>query len=271
MAAIGLMAFSATAQAAEELTLRSRHLAILLNSGTFLKTGTVTGASGTQVGTAILKIPGKNSEIRCEKGATTEASVENEADTKKNPEGEELTEASSNGQSAMGKGKIEFSKCKVFEESTGKELTACTTAFNANNPEFKEVEGKREATPSAKVLLLLFLHFHKSTIAGEVLEHHIWIVRLTPLGAVTFPATFTTLKFGGTCSLPETVKVTGNAATEVSNTDAVIQKGVFDTASAAGKAIAKDAKTKLNFGANEAFLKGEIEVELAGGVTWGSM
>jgi hypothetical protein len=264
LAAIGMMAFTASAQAAEELTLKSRHLAILLNSGTFLKTETVTTATGKQIGTAILKIPGKNSEIRCETGTVSEASAENETDTKKNPAGEELKEISASGTSAMGKGKIQFSKCKVFSESAGTELAACTKAFNENNPE----KIGSEAAPSAKVLVLFFLHLHKSTIAGEVLEHHIWIVRLTPLAGTAF----TTLKFGGTCALPEKVEVTGSASTEVPQTDAVIQKASFDGASAAGKAVSKDANTKLNFGANEAFIKGEIEVELqTGGVPWGVM
>ena len=268
MAVIGLMALTATAQAAEELTLKSRHLGILLNSGTVLSAGTTTGVTGKQVGTVILKVPGKNSEIRCERGAITEASVENETDTKKNPEGEELTEASESKLAAMGKGKVEFSKCKVFAESTGTELVACTKAFNKNNAEFKEVEGVREAAPSAKVLILTFLHSHQSTTAGEVLEHDISIVRLTPLGGGTL---FTKLIFGETCSLPENVEVKGSVATEIPTTDAVKQKVNFDGASATGKAVAKDAKTKLSFGANEAFLKGEIELELAGGPNWGVM
>src|SRR6476620_12325320 len=149
MAVIGLMAFTATAQAAEELTLKSRHLAILVNSGTVLSAGTTTGVAGKQVGTAILKVPAKNSEIRCETGAVTEASVENETDTKKNPEGEELTESSESKLAAIGKRKIQFSKCKVFQESTGKEIVACTKAFNENNPE----KIGSEAAPSAKVLV----------------------------------------------------------------------------------------------------------------------
>ncbi len=262
MAAIGLMAFTATAQAAE-LELRSRHQAILLNSGTFLKTGTVTPAVGKQLGTFILRIPGKNTELRCEIGTVSEASAENETDTKKNPAGEELTEASSSGLSAMGKGKIQFSKCKVFVESTGLENAACTKAFNENNGE----KIGSEAAPSAKVLVLFLLHFHRSTIAGEVLEHHVWIVRDTPLAGTAF----TTLKFGGTCSLPEKVEITGSVATEVPTTDAAVQTVKFDGASAAGKAVTKDAKTLLKFGANEAFIKGEIELELAGKPVFGVM
>jgi hypothetical protein len=267
VAAIGLMAVTATAQAAEELTLKSRHLAILLNSGTFLGVGTPQTVAGRQVGTVSLKTPSKNYEIKCEKSTVTEGSVENETDTKKNPEGEELTEASESKLSAMGKGKIEFSKCKVFSESTGTELVACTTAFNANNPEFKEVEGKREATPSAKVLVLLFLHFHKSTIPGEILESNRYIIRLTPLGG----GIFVKLKFGGTCTLFENLEISGSVATEISLTDAVQQKVTFDGASAAGKSVTKDAKTKLRFGANELFFKGEVEFELAGAPSFGAM
>jgi hypothetical protein len=264
MAAIGLMALTASAQAAEELTLKSRHTAILLNSGTFLKAGIETREIGKMVGTAILKIPGKNVEIRCEKGEVSEATVTNEADTKKNPEGEELTEGSISGLATMGKNKIQISKCKVFTESTGTEIAPCTKAFNENNPE----KSGGEAAPTIKALLLGFLHFHKSTIAGEVLEHDIAIERLTPLGGGT---TFTKLKFGGTCSLPESVEVKGSVATEVPTTDAVKQKAVFDGASAAGKAVSKDANTKLLFGASEAFIKGEIEAELEGSPIWGGM
>lgn len=263
MAAIGLMAFTATAQAAE-LELRSRHQAILLNSGTFLKTGTVTPAVGKQLGTFILRIPGKNTELRCEIGTVSEASAENETDTKKNPAGEELTEASSSGLSAMGKGKIQFSKCKVFVESTGLENAACTKAFNENNGE----KIGSEAAPSAKVLLLFLLHFHKSTIA-PVLESLRWLVRLSPHAG--FP--FTKLKFGGTCSLPEKVEVTGNATTLVPTTDATKQKVKFDTGTAEGQTWNSEAEAKLKFGANEAFIKGEVEVELLaiGGATWGVM
>jgi hypothetical protein len=258
MAVIGLMACTATAQAAEELTLRSRHLAILLNSGTYLPVAVVQGASGGQIGTVILKIPAKNSEIRCEKGTTAEAHAKNDFDTKVNPEGESLTEESASESSAMGEAKVEFSKCKVFTESTGKELTACTTEFNKNNP-----------APFARVLILTFLHFHKSTIFTEVLEHDIYIMRLTPLGGGTL---FTTLKFGGTCSLPETIKVEGSVATEIPITDAKVQKVKFDGASAAGKAVTKEAKTKLSFGASEAFVKGEFEIGLqTEGAPWGVM
>lgn len=263
LAAIVLMALTATAQAAEELVLKRRHLAWLIG-GTFQTNGTARTATGTQVGTAILKIPAKNAEIRCEKGSTSEASIENEADTKKNPEGEELSEASSSGQSAMGKGKIQFSKCKVFDEKAGTELAACTKAFNENNVE----KIGSEAAPSAKVLILFFLHFHKSTIAGEVLEKHMWLVRLTPLGGGTL---FTKLKFGGTCSLPENVEVTGSVTTEVPSTDAVIQTVKFDTATAEGKLWSKEANTLLKFGANEAFIKGEIEAQLEGAPSWGVM
>jgi len=90
MVALGLMAFSAVgAQAALVL----RHTAILLNAtekeaGKVLEAGKPKEATGEQEGTAILKIPAKNSEIRCEKGAVSEASVENETDTKKKSVGQ---------------------------------------------------------------------------------------------------------------------------------------------------------------------------------------
>ncbi len=263
MAALGLMAFSATAQAAELVLIR-RHLALLLNSGTVLGTGTTTTASGKQIGTAILKIPGKNAEIRCETGTVSEASAENVTDTQEGPEITKLTEKSASGLSATGKGKIQFSKCKVFTESTGVELAACTKAFNENNEE----KIGSEAAPSAKVLLLFLLHFHKSTIA-PVLESLRWLVRLSPHAG--FP--FTKLKFGGTCSLPEKVEVTGNATTLVPTTDATKQKVKFDTGTAEGQTWNSEAEAKLKFGANEAFIKGEVEVELLaiGGATWGVM
>ena len=164
----------------------------------------------------------------------------------------------------MGSGRLGFSKCKVFTESTGVELAACTKAFNENNGE----KTGGEATPSAKVLALAFLHFHKSTIAGEVLEHHYYIGRLTPLGGGVL---FTKLTFGGTCSLPENVEVKGSLATEIPKTEAKVQTVNFDTATAAGKVVTKDAKTKLSFGANEAFIKGTIELELEGSPEFGAM
>lgn len=271
MAAIGLMTFAATAQAAEELTLISRHLAILLRvengekeiENPFLEIINRPKASAAQVGSAILKIPSKNSEIRCEKATSSEGEVGNEFDTKLNPAGEELTAESESKLSAMGQIKIQFSKCKVFAEN-GAEIGACTKAFNEKNPEKIELE----AAPSIKALILTFLHFHKSTILGEVLEHHIYIVRLTPLGGGTL---FTTLKFGGTCALPEIAKITGSAATETSNTDAVKQAVSFDGATTAGQAVSKDAKTKLFFGANEAFIKSTFEFELENKTPFGVM
>lgn len=270
IAAIGLMTFAATAQAATELSLASRHQAILLNSGTFLPAGTKTPAFGKQVGSAILKVPAKNAEINCEKSAVTEALVENETDTKKNPEGKELTKGSTSGLSAMGQGKIEFSKCRVFAEiPIGTELKACTTEFNKNNLEFKEVGGSREATPSAKVLALTFFHFHKSTIGGELEEETTTIGRFTPLKGTLF----TKLKFGGVCALPENVEVNGNVADEILKSDSVEQPLIFETASIPGKEISKKAETKLSFGANEAFFSDILVFELKGSPSpnWGAM
>ncbi len=263
MAALGLMAFSATAQAA----LSSRHTAILLG-GTYLKAGESKTLTGRQTSaTGVLSIPAKNTEIVCKKGEVVEATAKNETDTKKNPEGKELTEGSLSGLQGMSEGVVEFSECVVNtlklnekgEKTELKESAPCTKAFNEKNKNPGGVAGR----PRASGLILTYLHLSATGV-------HTLIVRVTQL--VGKP--FSTLEFGGTCSLPEKVEVTGSIAGEISSGSEVDVKEVpvnIESETAKGKAVSAIAETKLNFGASEAFLEGKAVAELTGVASWGVM
>jgi hypothetical protein len=255
MTAIGLMAFTASAQAALELELY--HLTILLG-GIRLEKGKTETFTGKQVGTGVLKIPAKNSEIRCEAGKILKGTAEVGEDP-----GVEGGTKSSSGLSTTGKGEIEFEKCKVFEESSGKELGPCTKAFNEHNNLGK---------PIATFDFLFLLHRHTS----PELNLHLLIWRFSSLEGIPFSK----LEFGGTCSLPAKVEVTGSVAGETageSETDGVTKEVEFDSGLAAPSMAASDqevAKTALKFGANPAFIKAKATAELTGagaGKAWGLM
>jgi hypothetical protein len=265
MAALGMMAFSATAAQASVLELDLYHLCYLLG-GTVIpcEEGMEEKVTGEQESTeGILKIPAKNSEIRCLKGKVLGANIKNNADV---AEGErkqaplKLT--------AEGKGEIEFFECKVFEISTGKELAACTKVFNEKNKNGAGVAGH----PVAKFDYLFLLHRHFSTIPGEELNTHyaLWIA----LSEGENP--FVTLEFGGTCALPEKAKVSGRVAAKILNPETMETKlkAEFDSESTEGKFYngLPVVNGKLLFGANESFIKGKAFAELAGaqaGKTWG--
>jgi hypothetical protein len=256
---------ASTAQAAEGLELKLYHLALLLK-GTFLKQGQAETLTGEQEETTVLKIPAKNFELRCATSQINEASLKNEVDpgvthiVKEKKEEKEveikIEEKSPSGLSAEGSGKRTFGSCKVFTESTGIENVPCTKALNEHNNAGKPVS----------VFDFLFL-LHDSPEQ----KTHFWMAILKSLPAIPF----TTLEFGGTCSLPEKVKIEGSVAIQISNpeVDAVKMKGVVDTGGS-GKQLQEAAKAKLLFGANEAFIKGNGYVELTGagkGSVWGVM
>jgi len=165
----------------------------------------------------------------------------------------------------MGKGSIEFSSCKVFEETTGKELAACTKVFNEKNKNVKGEAGR----PSAKVLVLTLLHWKETAN----LTTHFLLVRLTPLAGPTEP--FTTLEFGGTCGLPEKPiikgSVTGEVAFPMPYIDGKKVKANFETATTFGKELSTVAETELLFGANPSFITGKISAEIVGVEKWGVM
>lgn len=265
MATLALMAFGA---AAAQATLILRHTAILLNAtekeaGKVLEAGKAKTATGALEGTAILKVPSKSLELRCQEGAVSEVSIENESDTKKNPEGKELLSASESGLAAMGKGKVEFSKCGVF--IAGVESAACTKAFNEHNKNAKGEGGH----PSAKFLALTLLHFKE---VGNLTTHFL-LVRITPLSGPAEP--FTVLEFGGTCSMPEKLIIGGSLAGEVSfpmpYIDGKTVSIKFESESAFGKELNTNAEAKMLQGANEAFITSKDSAEIVGVEKWGVM
>ncbi len=199
------------------------------------------GASATasQAGTGILKIPAKSAEIRCSSLATSEGQLHNV-----------YGEAKPGG---AAQATLTYSSCKVFEESTGTELKACTKAFEESNP----------AGVTSKVTALAIQHEGKIYLVIEPLSGEV----------------FATVKFGGTCPLPEKAEVRGSLAIEISSEELVSQELNADTANAAeglkgGKKVQELLGAKLKYGASEAFAKGVVSASLSGehaGKKWGAL
>jgi hypothetical protein len=210
----------------------------LRESGTLL-TEKETVAGGVE-GTGTFSIPAKNTEINCAKGTESAGVIENRGKVE-----------------GVGTGTFTFSECTVLNFKTKEELKACTTEFNAHN----EKGNLKIATEKTSILL--------HAVGEEGLAHRVWLNIHPPKGS-----TFTTLEFGGTCSLPEKVEVTGSFAVEVPNEDAVKLKTIIDTESEAGKKLQELAEAKLSFGASPAYIKAKAFVELTGahaGAPWGIM
>lgn len=245
LAALSLLACTApSANAALALTLK--RIGALMG-GTYLEVGTKETVTGEREGTAIMTVPSKSVEFRCEKGALSEAFLENIE-----PKAGEVI--------ATGSGKTTLSECRVFDEKTKAELVACTKEFNAHNNEGK---------PFSKAKITAYLHHHVSE-TGTVKD------RLLALAGPVSGSQFTTIEFGGTCSLPEEVEIKGEVVGEILGfTDAVKVKASVDSGSTEGKEINElIAITPLKFGANPAYIKGQGYLTLTGknlGKAWGGM
>jgi hypothetical protein len=263
VAALGLMAFSAVAQAAN-LELGDNPESgeagfFLKKSGTQFPTGLTTQAvNGKQIGSSKLLIPGKSAEIVCSEVEVTAASVSNEYENWK---------TATMAKGGHGHGTLLFKGCKVQEinaagELTGKELTKCTEELNkATSP-----AGAHHIT--ANVLLLVKKHENVTYLVAEPLIAS----KAQAEENEKLTSAFSKLTFGGNCSLPEKVNITGAASVAAPTVDALKPVLKVDTFSAAGKALQTLLGTKLKFGANEAFIQGEAETELVGGTeAWGSM
>jgi hypothetical protein len=251
MAALGLMAFTAVAAQAE--TLIAYHLAIL-QGGVFRANGVAEELKGEKESEGVFKVPAKNFEIKCENGKVLAGtSVENVADVAEGG----MTKSPSE-KKAEGKGEIQFDTCNVFVG--GAKSEPCTKAFNEHNNLGK---------PIAKFDFLYLLH----EIVGV---HHFWFAIFRSLPEKPF----TTLEFGGLCSLPKTTTVTGSVAAELPapavESDAAKLKANFESETAKGKEYNELAgvKAELLYGLSPAYLTGKAYAELAGaqaGKAWGVM
>jgi hypothetical protein len=259
MAAIGLMAFSATAALAVNLELGDTFYSgakgeFLINSGTLSPTSLTTQAiNGKQIGSSKLLVLAKSAEIVCAKGEATGA-VANEYENFKIP----AMEAGGHGSATL-----VFKECKVEAINsttgalTGTTLTNCIPNFGTTPGEITAntlilVKKHEEAT------YLLFVPKVTSKATAEANE------------ALT--SAFTSINFGPLCVLPSPSKVTGSLVTKAPAADAVKPKLAIDSFSAAGKAEQALLGAKLKFNASEAFVQAEWEVELVGkNVPWGAM
>lgn len=264
MAALGLMAFTATSALAANLNVidepETGEAGFFLSEGVERPKGLTTETISGTAGPGKLLIPAKNAEIACENAfLETGAFIENEYENWK-------TGVMKKG--GHGHGTVLFLNCKVWEINAAaelvKELTACTNALPALAAE------PTNHHITAKGLLLLKRHEGSTYVVAEPLVN-------SKAGAEAnekLTSAFTTLKFGGTCSLPETVNITGGVVAKASATDSVTQVLNVDTFSAAGKTEQTLLGAKLKFGASEAFIQGEAKATLSGagaGLNWGAM
>jgi hypothetical protein len=266
MAALGLMAFSATAALAVNLELGDKFYSgeagkFLINTGTASPKGLTTQeVFGKQIGSGKLLIPGKSAEIVCEKGevvnnAAVKSVIANEYENF-------LTAAMAVG--GHGSGTMRFTECRTEEinsvtgELTGVKLTKCVPNFLATPGEI-----------TANFLLLVKKH--------EGLTYLLVVPKVTSHATAEanekLTSAFTTIKFNEeTCSLPPTVNVTGSLVTRAPALDGVLPRPAINSFSVAGKMEQALLGAKLKFGANEAFVEAKAEAELVGKVVpWGAM
>ncbi|HEY6550457.1 MAG TPA: hypothetical protein VIY71_04575 [Solirubrobacterales bacterium] len=259
MAAIGLMAFSASAALAVNLELGDKFYSndepageFLVNSGTLSPTLLATQAvAGKQLGSGRLAIPGKSAEIVCAKGEITTGSVSNEYE-------DFIAKKMATG--GHGSGTVQFKECKTEEinptthELTKKTLTNCV-------PNVETTPGE----VTANVLLLVKKH--------EKVTYLLAVPKVTSEASAkeneALTAAFTTMKFGPLCSLPPTVKITGSLTVKAPVADAIKPILKIDSLTKTDQEL---IGAKLKFGANEAFIQAEAEAELVGkNVPWGAM
>lgn len=269
MAALGLMAFSASSALAANLNIIDEPETtevgkFLIKSGTENPTGLTTETiAGTSTKEGRLLIPGKSSEIDCASGKLTSGVVANEYENFK-------TATMKKG--GHGKGTVLFENCKVFKTTAegikGEEIAACTNVLNgATSPHNVTAKGLLRVAKHEGATYLVVEPEITSKANAEENE------KLT--------SAFTTLKFGGTCSLPESVKVTGGIVAKPAAADAnkpvIALVKTWEVAAGVAKRSTEQVLLGaiLKFGANEAFIEAkEIVTELTGAgnaLLWGAM
>ncbi len=212
--------------------------------------------SGKLVGERIVLIPNKSAEIACSSGEVTEGFVANEY---------EDYISGTMKQGGYGSATVLLTGCKVHEinvkgELTGKELTVCN----------KELNKESEHHITIKGTTFVKKHEGKTYVIAEPSINS----KATAEQAKALTLAFSIVKFGGTCSLPETVDLTGSLVVASPSTDAINPKQSSNTFSEAGKIEQALFGAKLKFGSSEAFIKGEAEAGLTGvnkGNDWGAM
>jgi hypothetical protein len=222
----------------------------------------VTGTTGSFV------IPAKSTEITC-----SVAEIVQGAESFLEDEYEDFIAAAMKA-GGSGQAKLVFSGCVVnkMNAKTGAlegELKSCTTELNK----------AEEHHINTKVLFLVrrhegttYLLFEPSVSSKAAAEEN---EKSTSL--------FTTLHFGGTCSLAKTINVTGGVAVKAPTTakkpKLAINTYEFEEAGGVKVKILPSKEqallgAQLKFGESEAFLKGEEEVELTGSgasLEWGAL
>jgi len=264
MATLGMMVISVVGAQAVSLNLGkefySGEAGFVLSGGIERPKGLTTETvSGVLLGERRLLIPSKSAEIVCSKAEVTEGFTQNEYENWK-------TKTMSKG--GYGVATVLLKGCKVFKiNGSGVlegELVPCTEALN------KETSPPGEHHITVKGSGFLKRHEGKTYGIAEGFINSKTTAEQAEVGALPFAV----VKFGGTCSLPETVTLTGSVAGEAPAKDAIKPIQSIDTFSKAGKELQALLGAKLNFGVNEAFISGEGEGELTGsgaGLSWGAM
>jgi hypothetical protein len=263
LAVVGLLVFAASSAQAVNLSLgteiESGEPGFFLSKGTERPTGLTTETIGEKIGSIRLLIPAKSAEIDCEEGKLTEGFIENE---------HESWISGSMKKGAHGHKTVLFLGCRVFSSNAkgekGAELKSCTEVLNSAS--------SLPASHHITIKSLIFIWRHPPFIYFLLLPLIASKAQAEEAKASTLP--FTTLSFGGFCALPEKVNLTGSIAIQAPATDAVKPKLSVNTFSAEGKAVQAELGAKFKFGASEAFVSGEGELELTGsgaGLEWGVM
>jgi len=266
----GLMALTASAAQAANLNLidepgSTGEPGFFLSGGVERPTGltheTVNGSLVTST-TAALLIPAKAAEITCGGLEVSEAFIENEYE-------DFIAGAMKKG--GHGHATLLFSSCKVnkINATTGAlegELTKCTEELNKET----SLGSPLNHHVTAKTLVLVRRHEGVTYLLFEPLINS----KATAEEAKALTLPFSTVKFGGTCALPEKVNITGGVAVKAPAADENKPLLNVETFSTAGKETQALLGAKLKFGANEAFIKGEARIELTGTgskLSWGAM
>lgn len=236
-------------------------------AGVFLSLGverpkglTMESISGVQfIGTGKLLIPGKSAEISCFNGKITEGSISNEYE-------DYLGLGMKKG--GHGHGTALFTGCSVQGINAKGELTGALTKCTEELNKGTSPPGEHNIT--VKGLLLVRRH---EGLAYLVIEPPI-TSKATDEKVAKLEAPLTTLTFGGICVLPEKVNITGGLATRMPIIDDKFPSPLIDTFTTPGKQEQELLGLKLKFGANEAFVQGEADLELTGSgkeLLWGAM
>ena len=234
---------------------------ILLSEGVERPKGLTTeSVSGKLLGERRLLVPSKSAEIVCSEAEVTEGFAANEYENYK-------TGTMQKGGYGFGAGLLKG--CRVFQinPTTGVlevELKKCTEELDKGTSPV----GQHHITLKGSG----FLKRHEGKTYG--ISEGFINSKATAEQAEALTLPYATVTFGGTCSLPEKVTLTGSVAGEAPLKDAIKPIQSVDTFSKAGKELQALLGARLKFGANEAFISGEGQAELTGsgaGLSWGAM